>query len=144
MLCEHHINNTLSLQFATIIYLLADLNVERIKFQSASANLSRNYNAATMSKSLVFHCPMTERNETSERIEQFHGKEGFYHSTASLRFSLFWTASLPSRICSESLWNSQESYPLPKLISKVRGFTFKFCLKWSPRDFVSNFLQTPY
>jgi hypothetical protein len=39
--------------------------------------------------------------------EQFHGKEGFY--TASLRFSLFWTASL--RICSESLWNSQESYP---------------------------------
>ncbi len=34
---------------------------------------------------------------------------------------------------------------LPKLISaisKVRGFTF--CLKWSPRDFVSNFLQTPY
>ena len=39
--------------------------------------------------------------------EQFHGKEGFY--TASLRFSLFWTASL--QICSESLWNSQESYP---------------------------------
>ena len=43
---------------------------ERIKFQSASANLSRNYNAATMSKSLVFHCTWWERNETSERIAQ--------------------------------------------------------------------------
>ncbi len=34
-----------------------------------SANLWRNYNAATvtMSKSLVFHCQMIERNETSER-----------------------------------------------------------------------------
>ena len=68
MLCEHHIRNTLSQEFAKIIYLLADLFVERIKFQSASANLSRNYNAATMSKSLVFHCQMIERNETSERI----------------------------------------------------------------------------
>ena len=56
MLCEHHIRNTLSLQFAKIILLLADFKVERIKFQSASANLSRNYNAATMSKSFVFHC----------------------------------------------------------------------------------------
>ena len=61
MLCEHHIKNILSLQFA-------DLNVERIKFQLASANLSRNYNAATMSKSLVFHCTLAKRNETSERI----------------------------------------------------------------------------
>jgi hypothetical protein len=69
MLCEHHIKNTLSLQFAKIIQLLADLNVERIKFQSASANLSRNYNATTMSKSLVFHCTWAERNETSGRID---------------------------------------------------------------------------
>jgi hypothetical protein len=50
------------------LIVLADLNVERIKFQSASANLSRNYNAATMSKSLVFRCTWAERNETSERI----------------------------------------------------------------------------
>jgi hypothetical protein len=48
----------------------ADLNVERIKFQLASANLSRNYNAATMSKSLVFHCTaLADWNETSERID---------------------------------------------------------------------------
>ncbi len=39
-----------------------------MKFQSALANVSRNYNAATMSKSLVFHCTWLERNETSERI----------------------------------------------------------------------------
>ena len=43
------------------------------------------------------------QKRTSER---FHGKEGFY--IASLRFFLFWTASL--RISFESLWNSQESY----------------------------------
>ncbi len=42
--------------------------------QSASGNLSRNYNAATMSKSLVFHCIVHVArllglgNETSERI----------------------------------------------------------------------------
>ncbi len=55
------------------VQLLADLNVERIKFQSASANLSRNYNAAIMSKSLVFHCLMIDWNdsETSERIGMF-------------------------------------------------------------------------
>jgi hypothetical protein len=71
--------------------------------------------------------------------EQFHGKEGFY--TASLRFSLFLDS-----IASDLFWIVvKQPRKLPKLISAIStvwGSTF--CLKWSPRDFVGNFLQTPH
>ncbi len=72
--------------------------------------------------------------------EQFHGKEVFF--TVSLHFFLFFWDS----ITSDLFWIVvKQPIKLPKLISaisKVRGFTF--CRKWSPRDFVSNFLQIPY